>query len=555
VRGADFVDGDGDPDDYQFHGSHVAGTAAAADGNGQGTAGVAPDARLMAVRVLDGDGSGSSTSIGNGIAYAALESAGVINLSLGGPAGADDQFLSDAVELARQRNAVVVAAAGNSGENSDVFPTTPCVLPQPNLICVAAIDPAGGLAGFSNYGAASVDVGAPGVDILSTKTDWGPPVLSDNFNGTLAAWDFFTAPTGFAWGQSGVASEGQSVTDSPGGNYANDSDSEIFTASPVDLSGQRGCRMHFDLSHDIEDPGPNGFFDALLAGAVTDSPNVDQLLPFAGDSDGFFGAEVSISDLDDRADVFPIFALLSDESVTADGAYVDGLRLFCRDQSYVNAVTTVASYDQAASGNYVAFDGTSMAAPHVAGVAALVRAADPGASAEQVVEAIKQGAAPLASLAGLTLTGGTADADAAIRTALATPNPPPAGGGGGGGGTVPAGPSAASLRGAKGRIRVSRSGVFTYPIRAAGGLRGTAVFRTRTKAIVSRRAHLTLARKGFTVPGAGRVTLRVKLARKKLRVLRRNGRLLLRVTVTVRDSAGRSATSSRTMTLLAPRRR
>ncbi|MGH2845982.1 MAG: hypothetical protein ACRDL0_08220, partial [Thermoleophilaceae bacterium] len=71
----------------------------------------------------------------------------------------------------------------------------------------------------------------------------------------------------------------------------------------------------------------------------------------------------------------------------------------------------------------------------------------------------------------------------------------------------------------------------------------------------TRRAHLTLARKPFTVPGSGRVSLRVKLSRRERRVLRRNRRLLLRVTVTVRDSAGRRASSSRRLTLLAPRPR
>ena len=87
VNGYDFVDNDSTPDDYAFHGTHVAGTAAAQAGNGMGVAGVAPDASLMAVRVLDGSGAGTSAWIGSGIAYAAQEGADVINLSLGGPAG------------------------------------------------------------------------------------------------------------------------------------------------------------------------------------------------------------------------------------------------------------------------------------------------------------------------------------------------------------------------------------------------------------------------------------------------------------------------------------
>jgi len=126
-------------------------------------------------------------------------------------------------------------------------------------------------------------------------------------------------------------------------------------------------------------------------------------------------------------------------------------------------------------------------------------------------------------------------------------------GAGGGGSVTPAGPGKPNLREAKGRIRVSPSGTFSYPIRAAAGLRGTAVFRTRVKPFISgRRAHLSLARKVFRVGAGGRVVLRVKLSRRKREVLRRNRRLLLRAVVTVRDGAGRSAVAARRLTLLRP---
>ena len=98
--GHDFVDNDDDPDDFNMHGTHVAGTAAAIADNAPGVAGVAPQAQIMAVRVLDGDGLGSSTSIANGISFAAANGAGVINLSLGGPAGAGDQTMQAAIAQA-----------------------------------------------------------------------------------------------------------------------------------------------------------------------------------------------------------------------------------------------------------------------------------------------------------------------------------------------------------------------------------------------------------------------------------------------------------------------
>jgi subtilisin family serine protease len=356
ARGADFIQRNnadrptGDPDDFQFHGTHVAGTAAAQDDNGLGVAGVAPDARIMAVRSLDGDAGGSSEAIGDGIAYAAVEGADVINLSLGGP-DSFDQFMSDAVDVAAQQGAVVVAAAGNDGTNNDdpATPFVPCNLPQPNLICVGALNEAGNLASFSNFGPTSVDVAAPGTNILSAKTDWAAPVFTENFNTSLDAWDQFVDVGSIPWERtsaSGKFTEGtHSVTDSPTGNYPNNSDTELFTASALNLSGKRGCRMHFDLAHQIEAPASNGALrDALFAGAVTDVLGVDDVEPFAGNS-SFFDAEVSISDLDGRNDVFPFFALLSNDSVVVDGAYIDRLRVVCRDNTYVDAITPVSSYD------------------------------------------------------------------------------------------------------------------------------------------------------------------------------------------------------------------
>lgn len=179
-HGFDFVDTDADPDDYDFHGTHVAGTAAAIADDGTGVAGVAPEAEIMPVRVLDGNGTGFSADIGNGIAFAAQNGADVINLSLGGPGGTDEH-MSSAIDIANALDAVVVVAAGNDGGDNDVEPTVPCNLPQANIVCVAAITESGALAGFSNFGTASVDIGAPGTNILSAKTDYGTPLISDGF--------------------------------------------------------------------------------------------------------------------------------------------------------------------------------------------------------------------------------------------------------------------------------------------------------------------------------------------------------------------------------------
>lgn len=558
VRGADFVDRagavpTGNPDDFEFHGTHVAGTAAAQDDNGRGVAGVAPDARIMAVRVLDGNGGGSSADIGNGIAYAAREGADVINLSLGG-SGASDQFMSDGVDVAAQQDAVVVAAAGNEGSNNDdpATPVVPCNLPQSNLICVAAVNETGDRASFSNFGPTSVDVAAPGTNILSAKTDWGAPVFSDDFNASLAAWDQFVDTGSVAWGQTnvpGTFTEGtRSVTDSPGGNYAVNSDSELFAHSALNLTGRRGCRMHFDLRHQIQGPASNGAIrDALFVGAFTNTTGVEQFLPFDGSSP-FFRAEASISDVGARSDVFPIFALVSNaDAVVGDGAYVDRLRVFCRDSTYVEGITSVANYEQAASGNYVEFDGTSMAAPHVAGVAALVRAADPGIPATQIVQSLIQGAHPLSSLNGVTVSGGVVDAVGAINRALGVPNvapPPPA--------PPPPPPASPPAKARLGRVSVNNRGVLS--IRVFGNPNTSGVITLRANIVRPSAGRLRrVARKSFRIGSAGRTRVRPRLGRAARRQLRRVRRMRLRARVVLKNSAGLTSTANARIRIRLPR--
>jgi subtilisin family serine protease len=157
-------------DDGHGHGTHVAGIIAAAS-NGRGVVGVAPQAKLMAVKVLDATGAGKTGAVAEGIRYAAANGARVINVSIQG--NDPDPRLDDAIAAAGAANALVVVAAGNDARNIDTVPSYPAAIPAPNLVGVAATAPEDGrgLDSYSNYGRMTVSLAAPGGLILSTTND------------------------------------------------------------------------------------------------------------------------------------------------------------------------------------------------------------------------------------------------------------------------------------------------------------------------------------------------------------------------------------------------
>ena len=152
------------------HGTHVAGVIGAAAGNGIGIAGVAPNARIMALPFISG-GVGSTADAIAAIDYATRHGARVINASWGGPSASP--ALCDAIAQAAAAGVVFVAAAGNAGANNDASPSWPASCSEPSLIAVAASDHADRLAGYSNTGPASVDLAAPGSMIVSTLPGGG----------------------------------------------------------------------------------------------------------------------------------------------------------------------------------------------------------------------------------------------------------------------------------------------------------------------------------------------------------------------------------------------
>jgi thermitase len=180
--GHDFANDDDDPFDDHWHGTHVAGIAAAATGNGLGIAGVARDCRVLPVKVVDENGDGYYSWMIDGIIWATDQGVDVINISLGGDV--PDPFLEDACKYAFDHGVIVVAAVGNDA-GAVLYPAAY----DDYVLAVASSDFNDAISSFSNRGP-EVDVAAPGEWILSPGPLWyfgpsEPPYLFAS--GTSAA--------------------------------------------------------------------------------------------------------------------------------------------------------------------------------------------------------------------------------------------------------------------------------------------------------------------------------------------------------------------------------
>ena len=179
--GWDFVNDDNDPFDDNNHGTHVSGTIGAEGNNGIGVVGVNWNVKIMALKFLSSAGSGSTADAIGATLYAADHGADVASNSWGG--GPYDQALLNAIEYGASRGMLFVAAAGNDSQNNDVTPTYPATYDSDAVLAVAATDHSDAMAFFSSYGANTVDLGAPGVNILSTT----PGNTYQSFSGTSMA--------------------------------------------------------------------------------------------------------------------------------------------------------------------------------------------------------------------------------------------------------------------------------------------------------------------------------------------------------------------------------
>lgn len=419
VHGADFVGPridpptvDGDPtDDDLFstgHGIHTAGTIGAEGNNGIGIVGVAQGVSIMPLRVCSRSVSrGESglcpfSALVEAINYAGSHGARVANISIGGES--DSPALADA--LAANPQTLFVIAAGNEGEDDDSTPHYPCVYDPPgegrgavdNVICVAATDQADQRAEFSNWGADSVDLGAPGTEILSVapyRYFVNDDFEADDFEDKWTA----SGPDGGFARTAEAPLESSGISDSPGAAPVAGS-IRASTSAPVTIpAGYKSCTVEMtrwvsrgQLSLEVD-------LDGEMVIEVTTSGSGHFSSPDLGpELSG--GGELTVR----------LAYKARTEPDPGDGAWVDDVRLRC-----------IAKVGEAQGYRFA--QGTSMAAPHVTGAAALLFSLKPDVSVTEVRQGLLGSVDPVPSLAGKTTSGGRLDAGAA--TALFDLVPPP----------------------------------------------------------------------------------------------------------------------------------
>ena len=409
-HGYDYEDDDTTPlPTSGSHGTHIAGTIAAVKNNSKGIIGVAPNAKIMVIK-----SSLTTAEIVNGIGFAEYNGADIINASWGDnyTDGYDhyalDQALYDSIA---GFDGLFIAAAGNDAVNHDSGDLNDMMYPAgfsvgssvgpglDNIVVVAATDQDDNLASFSDYGVDSVDVGAPGVNIYSTE---GYRVFDEDFEG-LSPPEIgtkFTQSLGNTWGTLSDGSNKVIFGDYLNlGDYQNNISSNI-DSSAINLNNRPYSYLNFDIACDSE----SGYDGVILY--LWDGSSWVARETYSGS--GAFSEKISLSNFS-VSDFRFRFNWVTDESNIGgpySGCYIDDIKVIDSSSSHEF---------------YQYMNGTSMAAPHVAGLAALILGYKPNLLSAQVKDIILTSGDSLPSLNGKTITGKRINANQALLQAEQTP--------------------------------------------------------------------------------------------------------------------------------------
>lgn len=486
----------GDWADQNGHGTHVAGTIAAAGDNGIGVAGVNWNADLIAVRACDFDGYCDSASVASAAAYAGQVGARAANISLG--------FNGDEIEAAALKSAIAahpgtlyVAAAGNEETNDDNTPTWPCNIDLANVVCVAATDQNDQLADYSNYGASTVDLGAPGDSILSTVPNIVEQLNPDLPN-NLTGWT--QVPSGF-W----------NIETTPGGHkaitYAGLGASASITSPAMDFTGGKSCSARYYLKASLHN---NETFEAQMStnnGATWSNPGPYAEITSGDNLDPGEFTELSLwmGDADGHSQVKIRFVVISNPGDPTPEVQVTQPTITC-----IKAQPDGGSYDY--------YSGTSMATPETTGAATLVFSKNPDFSVADTRQALLETVDPLPALSGKTVTGGRLNLDGAVS--FQHPAPP------------------ADNRFSVVSVRRMPNGraVLRVKVPGAGKLR---IFRTGRVAGASRNA-----------AGGGTVSIKVRARGRALRQLKRTRKVRVPVKLGFRPVGGNLKKKQRSVKLV-----